>query len=291
MNHETKEIDVTFEDGTMGKAELKFPIKEKDRVYIIGTASTKDTVPWDDKDAEFWGVNNLYGVNLPGQHYDRWFEIHNIWYDPSKQNKIVRRNQLDFRGQKVPDYLEGLAKLNCTVYMQKHWMNLIPMSIPYPLDDVVNFFVSKGLTIDLCRYITNTISYEIVLAIYLGFKEICVWGVDMAVGTEYEVQKPSCEFWLGIAAGMGIKVTIPAQADLLKTRFIYGFEEKQQDLWAEKVEKIRVNMKIKRVQLEHAHQQNEVTLHQMRGAEQAIEEIKKIWDPIGENLLYEKRGA
>jgi len=291
MNHETRTIEVAYEDGSKGEAELKFPIREKDRVYIIGTATTKDIVPWDDKDAEFWGVNNLYGVPIPNAHYDRWFEIHNIWQDPMRQNKLIRRNLEEFRGQKVMDYLNGLAKLNCTVYMQKHWPGLIPMSIPYPLDDVVNFFTSKGLTLDLCRYITNTISYEIVLAIVLGFKEIGVWGVDMAIGTEYESQRPSCEYWLGVASGLGIKVIIPSQADLLKTRFMYGFEEKQQDLWAEKVEKIRVDMKVKRMNLEHTHAKNEATLNQMRGAEQAVEEIKKIWVNFGDDILYQKRGC
>lgn len=290
MNYESKETPVTFEDGSQGKMILHYPIKEKKKLYIIGCASTKNEVPWDDKDAEYWGVNNLYGVKIPGMHYDRWFEIHNIWQDP-KNGKFLRRNMTDFRGQSIMDYLNGLAKLNCTVYMQKHWPNLIPYSISYPLDDVIKFFMEKGFTIDICRYLTNTIAYEIVLGIYLGFEEIQVWGVDMSHGSEYEHQKACCEFWLGVALGMGIKVYMPSRADLLKTRFMYGFEEKQSDIWNEKIEKARVEMKLKRLNLEAQHNEIEKSIEQYRGGEAAIEEIKKIWANLSDDLLYHTRGT
>jgi hypothetical protein len=119
MNYESKKVTVTFEDGTQGEMEMQFPVKEKDKVYIVGCAGTKDIIPWDDKDAEFWGVNNLYGVPLQGAHYDRWFEIHNLWND--KSGKLLRRGKVEFRGQQTMDYMKGLANIGCTIYMQKHW--------------------------------------------------------------------------------------------------------------------------------------------------------------------------
>lgn len=289
MNYESKIIPVKYDDGKTGEMELKFPIKEKDRVYIVGCATTKDIVPWNDKDAEFWGVNNLYAVPLKGAHYDRWFEIHNIWHDSNQ--KLVRRGSYEFRGQPVFDYMHGLGKMNCTIYMQRHWLNLIPMSIPYPLNEIINFFSEKGIDINLCRYLTNTISYEIALAIFLGFKEIQVWGVDMSMGSEYEGQRPSCEFWAGVAAGMGIKFLVPSQADLLKTRFLYGFEEKIQDSWNEKVEKIRVDIKMKRLKLEQEAKQAEAAIAQYKGGEQVINEIRKMWSNFSDDIMFQKRGT
>ena len=59
---------------------------------------------------------------------------------------------------------------------------------------------------------------------------IGVWGVDMAQGgafgqpSEYAEQRPSCEFWLGQAAGRGIYVYIPPASDLLKAAGLYGYE-------------------------------------------------------------------
>lgn len=291
MQHEAKTVQATYEDGTTGERILQFPIKEKDKVYIIGTASTKDLVPWGDTTAEFWGVNNLYGVQFPGMHYDRWFEIHNIWQDP-KSKKLLRRGSEDFRGQPVLDYLNGVAKLGCTVYMQKHWPDLIPYSIQYPLPEIVQWFKDK-LSLDqtICRYLTNTITYEIVLAIYLGFKHIEIWGVDMQAGTEYAGQRPSCEFWLGIAAGMGITIHIPEQADLLKCRFIYGFEEKQQDEFRAKLEKLRVDMKTKRRETESRHAVDSQAIQQYLGGESVLSEVQKIWTNLGDDLMLQKRGS
>ena len=291
MKFEVKKVPVTYDDGSQGEMEIKFPIKEKEKVYIVGCANSKDIVPWDDKDAEYWGVNNLYGVPLEGAHYDRWFEIHNIWQKP-KSEQLIRRGSCDFRGQSILDYVTGLSMIpNCCVYMQKHWPELIPNSVPYPLVDMINWFVNKGFAIDICRYLTNTISYEIALAIYLGFKEIQVWGVDMAVGTEYEHQRPSCEFWLGVAQGMGITVFIPPQADLLKTRFLYGFEEKQQDIFREKVEKARVDLKLKRMKLQHQHDRDAETIQQYIGGEGVASEILKIWSNLADDLMFTKRGC
>lgn len=295
MRYEPKPVQATYADGTQGEVTLQFPVREKNRVYIVGTASTKDLVPWDDKEAEFWGVNNLYGVTLKNErgtcHYDRWFEIHNIWQD-ERTKKMMRRGAEDFRGQPVLDYLKGIATLNCTVYMQKHWPELIPLSIQYPLEEIVKFFQEKiGLELPLCRYLTNTITYEIVLAVYLGFQEIEVWGVDMQAGTEYAWQRPSCEFWLGVAAGMGVKIHIPQQADLLKCRFVYGFEERQQDQFKEKLEKIRKDMKIKRRELEVRHADDQRSIQQLTGAEQVVTEIQQIWSNLGDDLVIQKRGS
>ena len=49
----------------------------------------------------------------------------------------------------------------------------------------------------------------IALAIYEDFDIIHVYGVDMAVCGEYEQQRPSCEFFCGIAKGKGIELYIP----------------------------------------------------------------------------------
>jgi hypothetical protein len=291
MQFEARPVAVTYDDGTTGERVLQFPVREKERVHIIGTASTKDLVPWGDKDAEFWGVNNLYGVQFPNMHFDRWFEIHNIWQDP-KTKHLLRRGSADFRGQPVLDYLAGIAKLGCSVYMQKHWPDLIPLSIQYPLQEILIFFRDK-LKVDqsICRYLTNTITYEIVLAIYLGFKDIQIWGVDMQAGTEYGWQRPSCEFWLGVAAGLGVTIHIPEQADLLKCRFIYGFEEKQQDEFKSKLEKLRIDMKTKRLETEKRNQVDAASIQQYIGAESVMGEIQKIWTNLSDDLIFQKRGV
>lgn len=283
MRLEAKPVMVKYDDGKEGTVDIHFPVREKSKCYIIGCAGSKDIVPWDDPDAEYWGVNNLYGVTLKGAHFDRWFEIHNIWFDPAKRC-LVRRGSKDFRGQLVPDYMKGLTALGIPVYMQKFWPDMVPNSVPYPLQELIAFFKEKGLSHDISRYLTNTISIEIALAIMEGFSEIQVWGVDMAVGTEYQHQRPSCEFWLGIAAGMGIKIYIPDEADLLKSRFIYGFEEPMQTAFNAKVNKMIGDMQGKLGQLQSKIDADKTAANQYIGAIHGAKEIAKIWTNLADDL-------
>ena len=64
--------------------------------------------------------------------------------------------------------------------------------------------------------------------------QIGLWGVDMAqhgvkqghagwFTSEYARQRPSVEYWLGVAEGMGIDVTVPDESDILKCSVIYGY--------------------------------------------------------------------
>lgn len=235
------------------------------KVAIVGCSDSKHLAPFDDTSFEIWGVNNLF-PQLP--RANRWFEIHHL----SKEgDKFLRRGSLDFRGQKVSDYIRELGawtkEKNCRVYMQKIWEE-IPTSTPYPLKEITSMFGN---------YFTNTVSYEIALAIAEGFEEIHVYGVDMAVDTEYHHQRPSCEYFLGLALGKGIKVHIPAEADLLKSRFLYGFQEPEIQAWNKKCMNISKSMAEKRAKLEGESRMKEAQINQYIGAQQAIKELNKIW--------------
>jgi hypothetical protein len=46
--------------------------------------------------------------------------------------------------------------------------------------------------------------------------EVLLTGIDMSAYSEYSYQRPCVEYWLGVADGMGIKVTIPKLSPVLK---------------------------------------------------------------------------
>jgi hypothetical protein len=172
-----------------------------------------------------------------------------------------------FRGQKVGNYIESLNLLECPILMQKQWPE-IPHSVAYPINEIIAKYGG---------YFTNTISYMIAYAIYLGAKEIGIWGVDMAVDSEYHHQRPSCEYFIGLAKGMGINVVIPAESDLCKVLFLYGFQEKEKIEWKKKLDLLAGNLE---GQINNA--QNQLTIHQKKmeqaiGARQAMAEVYKIW--------------
>lgn len=163
-NWQAYQIDIS----RLGKNDSQLIGKTK-RLAIVGCSDSKSLAPYDDPDIEIWSVNNAYGHI---KRYSRWFEIHTIEFDKEKGH-FSRRWNRDFRGLDVDAYLSHLAALDCPVYMQKHW-DVIPKSIAYPLDALIKHFGGD-------RYFTNTISYQIALAMFEGFKEVQVWGVDMAV--------------------------------------------------------------------------------------------------------------
>jgi hypothetical protein len=81
--------------------------------------------------------------------------------------------------------------------------------------------------------------------------EIGMYGVNMAqhglsngpsnagwFTSEYARQRPSVEYWIGIAEGKGIKVIIPPQSDILKSSCIYGYHttDVQKKITARKAE-------------------------------------------------------
>lgn len=173
------------------------------KAAIVGTApSSRDLAPFTDESWEIWGVSNVYG-QIP--KWDRWFELHNL---ESRKNE-----------QEYPGHYDWLKKQTTPVYMQQRHEE-IPASVEYPKQEILDEFGG---------YFTNSVSYMIALAIHEGATEIGIYGVDMAINdvgghSEYAHQRPSCEYFIGLAVGRGIKVDIPRESDLLKVGRLYAYE-------------------------------------------------------------------
>jgi len=100
----------------------------------------------------------------------------------------------------------------------------IPLSVAFPLEKAAQVF---GIP-----YFTNTICYMIAYAIMNGARDIQLYGVNQASSSEYFYEKAGVEYWLGIANGMGIKITINGdKSEVLanKARFggnlLYGYNQ------------------------------------------------------------------
>jgi len=91
----------------------------------------------------------------------------------------------------------------------------IPLSEAFPLEECMKEF---GLA-----YFTNTICYMIVYALLKGAKEIELFGVNQAGSHEYTEERGGVEFWLGVAIGKGVKVTINGKdSQVLRYKGRYG---------------------------------------------------------------------
>ena len=97
----------------------------------------------------------------------------------------------------------------------------------------------------------------------------------MAQDSEYESQRPSCEYFIGLARGMGIKVHVPDKSDLLKTLWLYPFEP-ESPMWV-KCESRRRELQQRANEI-HA---NEMAMrdnrNQVIGAIENMNYVQKAW--------------
>ena len=182
------------------KAETK--VESKRKIAICGTADSLPSAPYADNSWTIWGCAPC----LTYPHFKRWdllFEIHDEDY---VADKVIT---------------DRLKRADCRILMQRHF-DEIPKSEPLPLKEM-----SDGYH----KNYTNTIAMMIAYAVYEQkvFNDIelmGVWGVNMGAEEEYSFQRPSCEYWLGIAEAKGIKVEIHGEnSAVLKCNTIYGYDK------------------------------------------------------------------
>ena len=243
----------------------KLEVKKRTKVAIVGFTGTREQAPYNDPEFEVWTVNNLYRF-VPRQ--DRVFELHT-------REQIAADLTHGVDGK---TYVEELASMTIPVYMQEKYPD-IPSSIKYPLDKMIEEFgIPRSNTNHKPdAYFTNSISFMTALAIYEGFTEIHIYGVDMAIGIEYQAQRPSCEYYLGIAKGRGIKLYLPIESDLLKTRFIYGYDDVRKDAWEKKLESTLKHMNTQKQQSDMVIRNQQSVSDKYEGAITALHEMVKTW--------------
>lgn len=175
------------------------------KIAIVGFApSSRDLAPYNDPEWEIW-VLNQYQTILPQEgasNITRWFELH--------QRDTVLNNHRD------EDYFQKLKESKIPVMMCKKEDD-IPMSEAYPINEII----------ELCQtdYFTNSISYMLAYAKYVGATETAVYGVDMAQDEEYSKERPSVEYFVALLRASGIPVYIPPESDICKAPYLYGFQE------------------------------------------------------------------
>src|SRR5215467_7046976 len=200
----------------------------------------------------------------------------NYHHEDSKIRRVSRVFELHdwavIQGEDNGTHVPTLAKLTIPVYMQARRPE-VPTSLAYPLEAMCSEF---ALPHTPKAYFTNTISYMVALAITEGFAEIQLFGVDMAQDTEYASQRPSCEFFLGIAVGRGVRVVPHPASDILKTTHLYGFEERERQWLRDKIEARRTLLITTQHEHERQRQQHADAVQQFAGALQELDNTRRL---------------
>jgi hypothetical protein len=135
-------------------------------------------------DTELWGVNRT----------------HLIQKDPPLDRVYFFDSLGHFVNGGAPDAVKEWNELGVPIYTRHHYPEL-PTSVQYPIDKVIAHF-------DLC-YFTCTVSYMIAHAIYEGVEQITLTGMyHLTDSSEYMSHKACVEYWVGVAVGQGLDVTI-----------------------------------------------------------------------------------
>ncbi len=227
-------------------------MSRKLKIAIVGSApSSASLAPFDDPEWEIWGINGMFS-SLP--KWDRWFELHTL--DDAKRWKK--------RGKAM---VEWAKQQNKPIYMQRSYAENIEV---FPFDELVN---------EYGRYFTNTISWLIAFALSLRADELAIYGVDMAQTTEYQKQRASCEYFIGLWNGYAREnrlpeCYIPKQAELLKTSHMYAIEQCE---FLDKMTARRKELSAQHEKIKQELAQAEANNHYMNGVMENMTYIEGNW--------------
>jgi len=230
------------------------------KLCIVGFSkkSYKDAERFFGTDTDIWTLNQMW-IQWPEivPHVSAWFDLHSLH----------RLNE----HERTSNHLQFLAQdHHFPIYMQEHFDN-IPKSVEFPKDELILKFG---------RQFKSSISWMLALAIVQEYQQIHLVGVDMEIdsdvfGNEYSEQKPSCEYFIGYARGMGIEVNIPQSSSLCKCMLLYGYEDV--DNITERLRKQQVHLLEKMDELAKQEFKYRDMKNKAIGAAETIDFVKRYW--------------
>ena len=189
--------------------------RKERRVCIVGTAPTWRQAPWDDPSVEMWLLNDMHVLNPP--RADAWYDLHPFdqMYFRSRDKKIYADQVPVGHFVRPEGHIDWLRKQTIPVYVQDAKLLGSPSARTFPYADVV-----KALGPNFA----SSPAWMVGHALLEGVTELLVYGIHLATEWEYTKQKPNLSFLLGVAAGKGVKITIPGAAPLLRESHLYAYE-------------------------------------------------------------------
>jgi hypothetical protein len=179
------------------------------KVALLGShSSSLEDAPWSDPSWEFWGhaSSRAWYRRTP----DRYFDLH--------PKACWSRG-----GKKGDAYPKWLSRNTVPIYMQDAYAE-VPASVKYPKGRILLEYA------DARPYFTNHAAWMIALALTEGVTTIGLFGINYSTEGEYVRQRGSAEYWLGRAAGAGVRVVLPEQCSLLREpKLLYGYESHHED--------------------------------------------------------------
>jgi hypothetical protein len=175
------------------------------KLALVGfSATNRDLAPYDNPEYEIWSLNHAWGMEFL-KRCDVYFDLHpKSWITLSVGRSEPERQHYEWL-QQPHDF---------KIYMQEKFPEF-PASVRYPIEAIRKKYAD---------FHTSSLSYMIALALHQGYKWIEIYGFDMAADSEYNYQRDSAEYFIGLAMGLGVHVYVPENCPLCKGR-IYAFND------------------------------------------------------------------
>jgi len=173
----------------------------RDLIIVGSHSATRDNAPWD-TDAEFWCFNEA-----PQAFCKKWdadFQMHlpEVYTGPNH----VRADHWEWLQQDHGDKVIWMQAVD----------ERVPNSREYPIEEI------KAMTPE--SMLTSTTSQALALALYLGYEKIDVYGIELTSNSEYAYQIQGWVYWVGLARGRGVDLTLHSGVKEHFTNRIYGYE-------------------------------------------------------------------
>lgn len=184
------------------------------KICIVGfSALSREWALQQPLDVEIWAENECH---LFLERYSRWYQLHPRTWKEERRQPPFDRNCFGRSRQHV----WFLQHCGVPVYMREAYED-IPTAMRYPLEEVVAEFG---------YYLTSTPAMMLAHALYEHIQgdtiaAITTAGIELAIGTEYFLQRPCFEYYLGIAKGLGIRYIPPPQGCSLLNGPLYAHDD------------------------------------------------------------------
>lgn len=266
-------------------------VAARKKIALVGFTSSLHDAPWGEPDWDVIGCNNLHKT-IPDlwPKATGWFNLHR-WAESTPgaadgiredTEHVEWLKQVPFPVWLFPDVIEAAAAEG----------HVFPTAQPFPFRELLDAFRGR---LAGWRYFTNSVAWMTAWAIIrlqeIDGTDLGLFGIDMSAGTEYSAQRPSCEYWLGIAEGAGLNVTIPQRSDLLKCLYLYGVDDDGVGDFLrkmrERIAEMEQRLEACNQQWEHHRQQMELTRYQQHQFAGALEDAKyavNVWGQQAGNV-------
>lgn len=210
------------------------------KIVMVGmNPRTRDLIPWD-SDAQFWTLNEGPSKEWL-KRYDVLFQIHKRW-DWDRSNNISDPNH--------PLYLKAQSG-ECLYCKGEGKAYSAGESVPCPFCDRGFYAVHSHrwnhsgelpttpktiimqdmnedvpgcvvMNIPSNPYLTSTLAHMLYYAITLRPDvQIELYGFEAESGTEYAMQRPCIEYWVGYGRGLGMSIEAPGSGLLTGKHYAY----------------------------------------------------------------------